>query len=383
MTHDPALVEAMAQHIWSRDRERGYMNAPERLDQLKGTHADDIRTDARALLALVAEHGGLSAEDAGWLCVCDACSGHYLGSERLPACPACASTRADWYRACRSCGGTGADRLASLGAGAAPIRPESANAPDCVTCANNHLECRDAPIECVGYAPPPPAQAGTTLDDVDPGSVSCSTCRFACPCADCDPVDHDHWEPPGAETKPATAEGTEPPGHMVAGDVLPTSIDEFMRRADALLVEEQAKPLPDNAWIGFVCDAVRLARENETAYKRGRDAERAATRAAEERAVELRGMLNRCDDERAAAEAERDSLKAAEARGIADYLALQDDRDRECVKRQASEADAAQLRGWIERAAEYLDKYPGVIPTTTLRAILTGAGRSTETKEEP
>jgi len=48
----------------------------------------------------------------------------------------------------------------------------------------------------------------------------------------------------------------------VEGDRLPTSLAQFIQRAKVLLEEEQAKPLPDSALIGFLCDAVRLAREN-------------------------------------------------------------------------------------------------------------------------
>ena len=36
---------------------------------------------------------------------------------------------------------------------------------------------------------------------------------------------------------------------------------QFTRRAGVLIEEEQAKPLPDNALIAFLCDAIRLARE--------------------------------------------------------------------------------------------------------------------------
>lgn len=48
----------------------------------------------------------------------------------------------------------------------------------------------------------------------------------------------------------------------VAGDYLPMPLAQFVQRAKVLLAEEQEKPLPDNALIGFLCDAVRLAREN-------------------------------------------------------------------------------------------------------------------------
>ena len=48
---------------------------------------------------------------------------------------------------------------------------------------------------------------------------------------------------------------------MIAGDRLPIPIGEFCRSCHALVAEEQAKVDPDNALIGVLCNAVRLARE--------------------------------------------------------------------------------------------------------------------------
>lgn len=55
----------------------------------------------------------------------------------------------------------------------------------------------------------------------------------------------------------------ETPAVQVAGDSLPVPLWQFEQRANVLLSDEQAKANPDNALIGFICDAVRLARENE------------------------------------------------------------------------------------------------------------------------
>jgi hypothetical protein len=51
-------------------------------------------------------------------------------------------------------------------------------------------------------------------------------------------------------------------GVQVAGDTLTTTLWQFEQRASVLLSDEQSKANPDNALIGFICDAVRLAREN-------------------------------------------------------------------------------------------------------------------------
>jgi hypothetical protein len=52
------------------------------------------------------------------------------------------------------------------------------------------------------------------------------------------------------------------PAAQVAGDYLTTSLAQFIVRAQHLLIEEQEKPDQDNALVSFLCDAVRLAREN-------------------------------------------------------------------------------------------------------------------------
>lgn len=53
----------------------------------------------------------------------------------------------------------------------------------------------------------------------------------------------------------------------VAGDTLPTSLWDFENRCKVWLDSEQAKPSPCNALINLICDAVRLARENERMTK--------------------------------------------------------------------------------------------------------------------
>jgi hypothetical protein len=57
--------------------------------------------------------------------------------------------------------------------------------------------------------------------------------------------------------KPAERPADEP---QVAGNY-DGSFWAFTRRAGVLIKEEQSKPLPDNALIGFLCDAIRIARE--------------------------------------------------------------------------------------------------------------------------
>ncbi len=59
----------------------------------------------------------------------------------------------------------------------------------------------------------------------------------------------------------------EPVADMVAGDTLPITLFQFESRAQFLLTDEQRKPNPDNALIDFICNAIRLARENERLAK--------------------------------------------------------------------------------------------------------------------
>jgi len=56
-------------------------------------------------------------------------------------------------------------------------------------------------------------------------------------------------------------------GVQIGGDTLSVSLNEFNRRAEILLADEQEKPLPDNALIAFLCDAVRLSREYSDSVK--------------------------------------------------------------------------------------------------------------------
>lgn len=65
------------------------------------------------------------------------------------------------------------------------------------------------------------------------------------------------------------ASQVETPVVQVAGDTLPTTLAQFILRASRLLSDEQAKPNPDSALIAFLCDTVRLARENERMGKVG------------------------------------------------------------------------------------------------------------------
>jgi hypothetical protein len=52
---------------------------------------------------------------------------------------------------------------------------------------------------------------------------------------------------------------------MVAGDRMRLTLCEFKHRCSVRLQEEQAQPLPDTASIDLWCEAVRCARELETA----------------------------------------------------------------------------------------------------------------------
>lgn len=55
----------------------------------------------------------------------------------------------------------------------------------------------------------------------------------------------------------------------VGGNSLPVTLADFERGCKVHLAEEQAKLNPDNALIGLLCNAVRLARENERMAKSG------------------------------------------------------------------------------------------------------------------
>jgi len=69
----------------------------------------------------------------------------------------------------------------------------------------------------------------------------------------------------GKERDAAVAEIARLRGQLpaVAGDLCLTSLNEFRERGQLLLKEEQEKPLPNNALIDFICNAIRLARETE------------------------------------------------------------------------------------------------------------------------
>lgn len=54
-----------------------------------------------------------------------------------------------------------------------------------------------------------------------------------------------------------------PPAAIAEGDTLNMPLCLFEHRAGVLLAEEQLKASPNNALVAFICDAIRLARENE------------------------------------------------------------------------------------------------------------------------
>lgn len=68
------------------------------------------------------------------------------------------------------------------------------------------------------------------------------------------------------EASPAISPSASPaPGDTVAiaGDMMTWTLAQFRCRAQMLAHEEQQKIAPDNALIAFICEAVRLSRENE------------------------------------------------------------------------------------------------------------------------
>jgi hypothetical protein len=59
----------------------------------------------------------------------------------------------------------------------------------------------------------------------------------------------------------------------VAGDAMEKTIAEHVQACRVLLMEEQEKPLPNNALISVLCDSIRLTREQERLVKSGITAE--------------------------------------------------------------------------------------------------------------
>lgn len=55
----------------------------------------------------------------------------------------------------------------------------------------------------------------------------------------------------------------------VAGRMLLVTHAEFEHRCKVLLAEEQEKPLPNNALVDTLCNAVRLSREHVDAMSQG------------------------------------------------------------------------------------------------------------------
>jgi hypothetical protein len=49
--------------------------------------------------------------------------------------------------------------------------------------------------------------------------------------------------------------------NIVAGRRMSASLSDHVMRCEALILEEQERPNPDNALIAVLCDSVRLARE--------------------------------------------------------------------------------------------------------------------------
>ena len=49
--------------------------------------------------------------------------------------------------------------------------------------------------------------------------------------------------------------------NLVGGNFMLKTGDEYLKRAKCLIEDEQRKPNPDNALIGFLCESVRLWRE--------------------------------------------------------------------------------------------------------------------------
>lgn len=76
-------------------------------------------------------------------------------------------------------------------------------------------------------------------------------------------VARDHWS---CHLMQEIEDASRPPV-LIGGDTLPTTLAQFELRALRLLQDEQSKPNPDNALVAFLCDAVRLARENERMAK--------------------------------------------------------------------------------------------------------------------
>jgi hypothetical protein len=54
---------------------------------------------------------------------------------------------------------------------------------------------------------------------------------------------------------------------LVAGNMVETSIHDFINRCCVHIEAEQEKQFPDNALIATLCDAVRLTREFERQLK--------------------------------------------------------------------------------------------------------------------
>lgn len=51
-------------------------------------------------------------------------------------------------------------------------------------------------------------------------------------------------------------------GTVALPDLMHCSLEVFAMRCKALILEEQAKPLPNNALIDVLCNAIRLGYEN-------------------------------------------------------------------------------------------------------------------------
>jgi hypothetical protein len=55
--------------------------------------------------------------------------------------------------------------------------------------------------------------------------------------------------------------------HVVGGEFMERTLADFERACEVHIEEEQARPLPNNALIAVLCDAVRLSREHARVAK--------------------------------------------------------------------------------------------------------------------
>lgn len=73
--------------------------------------------------------------------------------------------------------------------------------------------------------------------------------------------DMGHEDVPPTLPRPESTPAPREQGSMVAGNRMERSTGDFVRACEVLLREEQERPLPNNALVSVLCDAVRLTRE--------------------------------------------------------------------------------------------------------------------------